>query len=333
MPTHLDLFSGIGGFALAAREAGFRTVAFCETDPYCQRVLGKNFNASVAYSKRNGSHRTQADAPEPRSDWQNNGVFVGSRVAGIWPDIGDLDGVDFRGVDLLTGGFPCQPFSCAGKRRGAADDRHLWPEMLRVIKEARPAWVLGENVPGIETMEFRRSATRVEDHPALGSGDEEVYIYCESALVLDACVRTDLESLGYSFQPFSIPAVGVDAKHKRDRLWIVAHDSRIQSIRKKQWSKRQRAGSRGLHSDISYPSGVGCGSMVPSIAGRSQSEGAAGKTSDSCESAGPARWLPEPDVGRVAHGIPFRVDRLRGLGNAIVPQVAFEILREIRRYC
>jgi DNA (cytosine-5)-methyltransferase 1 len=156
-PTHVDLFSGIGGFALAARWAGFRTIAFCEIDKYCQRVLRQHFNAPIC------------------------------------SDIFAFDGTAYRGCDLITGGFPCQPFSVAGKRRGAADDRAIWPEMLRVINEARPAWVLGENVPGIITMELDN-------------------------------VLSDLEGIGYACRSFVIPACAVDAKHRRDRLWIVCRD-------------------------------------------------------------------------------------------------------------
>ena len=107
MKTHLDLFSGIGGFALAAGWAGFNTIGFCEVEDYPRRILSKRF-------------------PSVR----------------LHGDIRELDGSAYRGVTLITGGYPCQPFSQAGKRQGAADDRHLWPEMLRVVKQARPSWVL-----------------------------------------------------------------------------------------------------------------------------------------------------------------------------------------------
>ena len=144
-PTHLDLFSGIGGFALAARLAGFRTVAFCEIDKYCQKVLAKNFGAEdVADAEKREDWRLQQS-----QFWSNTGT--GSP---IFSDIFDFDGTAYRGVSLITGGFPCQPFSVAGKRGGAADDRAIWPQMFRVISEARPAWVLAENVPGIIAMEL-----------------------------------------------------------------------------------------------------------------------------------------------------------------------------------
>lgn len=153
---HLDLFSGIGGFALAAQMVGgIKTVAFCEREPYAQRVLKKHW----------------PDVP-------------------ICNDIHEMKGNDYGTIDLITGGFPCQPYSLAGKRRGNEDDRALWPQMLRVIREARPRWVLGENVPGIITM------------------------------ALDG-VLDDLENEGYACQTLSIPACAVGAKHKRQRIWII----------------------------------------------------------------------------------------------------------------
>ena len=228
-PAHLDLFSGIGGFALAAGWAGFRTVGFSEVDPYCCAVLRKH-----------------------------------------WPGVkqyGDIRTADFSAigsVDLLTGGFPCQPFSCAGKRRGASDDRHLWPAMLRVITSVRPAWVLGENVPGIIGMEFER-------------------------------VIAGLEAESFRVEPLVIPACAVGARHRRERVWIVANAKRQRLEEQRQQPARHKLQA----------------------------------IERSCENW-PRIWATEPDVGRVADGIPKRMDRIRALGNAIVPQVAFEILKNIR---
>ena len=278
-PTHIDLFSGIGGFALAAQWAGFRTIAFCEIDPYCQKVLTKNFLSKPDAFGRNGRPDNEGQTPAERTR------------PSISSNIFDFDGTAYRGCDLLTGGFPCQPFSVAGKRRGAADDRHLWPEMLRVIKEARPAWVLGENVPGIIAMELDN-------------------------------VLSGLEGIGYATRPFVIPACAVDARHRRDRLWIVCRDvsnlPRIQQGWKEQWTERQRVGASGV-SDSKHG--------IESSGGSVGRMGWQGKSIQGNEGR---CWPSEADVGRVAHGIPSRVDRLKGLGNAIVPQVAFEILKEIR---
>src|SRR5262245_11546836 len=179
--THIDLFSGIGGFALAAQWAGFKTVCFVEIDEYCQEIIKKNFGAVADTERKRFSNSTGG---------MDSG-FVG-HCGTIYSDIRTFNGTAYRGAALLTGGFPCQPFSQAGKRRGKEDDRYLWPEMLRVIQESKPHWVLAENVAGIVNME------------------------------LDG-VLSDLEGEGYECQAFIIPACAIDARHRRDRVWIVGH--------------------------------------------------------------------------------------------------------------
>ena len=262
----LDLFSGIGGFSLGLeRTGGFRTVAFCEIDPYCRAVLRKH-----------------------------------------WPDVPCHDDIRaLRGergmADVVCGGFPCQPFSIAGKRRGKADDRHLWPEMARVISEVRPAWVIGENVTGLIGM------------------------------ALDG-VLSDLEGMGYALWPVVLPACAVDAPHRRDRLWIVAHAEELQRD-----GREHHAGSC-IEGGSAIPEPRDCGGSEPMADANSAGLSLAWSQSGG-EDWGEARrvfaagrwWGTEPDVGRVAHGVPRRVDRLRALGNAVVPQVVEEIGRAIMR--
>ena len=284
--THLDLFSGIGGFALAARMVGqIETVAFCECEAYAQRVLKKHW----------------PDVP-------------------ICDDIHNLKGNDYGPIDLVTGGFPCQPYSLAGKRGGNNDDRALWPQMLRVIREARPTWIIGENVPGI------------------------------ISLALDG-VLADLEREGYACETFLLPACAVDAKHRRNRVWIVAHaadDIRwqnnggmVSSKRESRSEAQKRTLQEGMRHTINdgpakesnAPANANSGrqSQCAELDGSKAQDTTNGHSrvryADGCSS--PTRWLPEPDVGRVAHGIPSRVDRLKGLGNAIVPQVAAALLSKI----
>ena len=163
----LDLFSGLGGFSLGLERTGhFKTVAFCDNDKYCNLVLQKH--------------------------WK--GVKIYNNVKEITKEKLIADGVQLP--DIITGGFPCQPFSVAGKQAGTDDDRHLWPVMFRIIQEFTPRWVIGENVKGL---------TNIQDG------------------VVFETVCTDLEGEGYEVRTFNIPAAGVGAPHRRERLWIVAH--------------------------------------------------------------------------------------------------------------
>jgi len=157
----VDLFSGIGGFSYAAEKlvGGFETVAFVEREPYCQKVLRKH--------------------------WHNVPIFS---------DIRSFDGKEFRDADIVVGGFPCQPWSVAGEQRGDSDDRDLWHEMVRVIEDIRPRWIIGENVRGFVNMPMGLKRSLF-----------------------------DLESIGYKAAPFIIPACAADAKHRRERCWIVGH--------------------------------------------------------------------------------------------------------------
>jgi len=239
-PTHLDLFSGIGGFSIAAGWAGYSTRVFCEQDDYCTKVLNRHW----------------PDVP-------------------VIPDIRDFDGSKWRGAGLLTGGFPCQPFSVAGKQGGDSDDRHLWPELFRVIREARPDFVLVENVAGLIKM------------------------------ALDD-VLSQLEGEGYSTGAVVLPACAVNAPHRRDRVWILAKN--VADPKSKQGSPNHYR---------TEPRKVG-----------KQEQGEFGRSRG--RTLRPRGWAIEPTVGRVANGIPSQSHRLKALGNAIVPQVAYEILKLTR---
>ena len=381
--THLDLFSGIGGFALAAKWAGLTTVQFVEYDAFCQKILTKNFPGVPIH-----------------------GDIKSFRADGIVSPF------------LLTGGYPCQPFSQAGKRLGKADPRHLWPEMFRVIQECRPTWVLAENVSG---------------HIKLGVEE----------------VLTDLESAGYQSQVFHIGAVAKDAPHRRMRLWIVANangrtngtnggkereEEGIQGVNRQEGlsgvsggtgsdtedvanSKYERCLSSEYEERSRYKEGVSqrdgedvanseCnttgrthrgdsrfssggreeqslskGSEVWSNSGNSSEDvpdsdntGLQGgiqdgvtdkerreESGDGCatecrtgrervrDSQGESipglggtlsdgvsqrldedYWMMEPDIPRIGVGIPDRAKRLKAIGNAIVPAVAYEIMRWMR---
>ena len=257
--THIDLFSGIGGFAVAAGWAGYSTGVFCESDPYCCKVLKRHW----------------PDVP-------------------IIPDIREFDGSKWRGADLLTGGFPCQPFSVCGEQRGEEDDRALWKEMFRVIKEARPDFVLAENVAGL------------------------IQLGLDSVLL-------DLASEGYSCGTIIIPACAVNAPHRRSRCWIMAHATSAEFHNKGQREK-QRDGVIGSGEDVADSNHFNVQGERPNSDPKGR-QGQDERQPGLC--SGEAQWDTEPNVGRVAHGIPSRIHRLKALGNAIVPQVAYEILKRI----
>jgi len=315
MLRHVDLCSGIGGFSLGFEWAQLSTpILFCDTEPWCRKILAKNFpNVPIA-----------TDVKELANDPER-----------LVPD-----------CDILTAGYPCQPFSVAGKQKGTEDDRHIWPFIFRIVAQKRPTWCVFENVHG---------------HIAMG---------------LDQ-VLADLESEGYSTRTFVVPACGVNAPHKRDRLWIVAHSELAYSVsirRGRRNSTRRETGERDVQSEEQGRSSMGretegrgqprgenvadttiLGSQEHGhgkpdefvhvsenvadtsgegsqgrLSGRSNSEwqsfvGQSGCSSSTYGQSGEDWWAVEPNVRRVAHGIPKRVDRIKGLGNAIVPQIAMNI--------
>lgn len=281
--THLSLFSGIGGLDIAAEWAGFETVGQCEWADYPRAVLEKHWPGL------------------PR-----------------WRDIRTLTKESFyeqtglQSVTVLSGGFPCQPFSTAGKRRGKEDDRYLWPEMLRVIQEIRPRWVVGENVAGIVSME------------------------------LDT-VLSDLEAIGYTCQAFIIPACAVDAPHRRDRIAMVAYasgDGRkglgIQSSERCNIIEKCSPFTEGCDVPYTYSKGFQIAGHKSKIIETKPKDGASLNNRRSAEPGlggmadGLSRWLDEPaGIPRVRTGVKDRVGRLKCLGNAVVPQQFYPIFRAI----
>jgi DNA (cytosine-5)-methyltransferase 1 len=264
----LDLFSGIGGFSLGLERAGFKTVAFCEIDPFCRAVLRKHW----------------PDVP-------------------CYDDVTTLDGGRLRAdgieIDAICGGFPCQDISVAGKGAGITGARSgLWTEYARIIGELRPRYVIVENVSAL-----------------LGRG-------------MDA-VLGDLAALGYGAEWHCIPASAIGAPHRRDRVWIVAYPNAERCGR---WANDQ--GQASTERDRPAPTGDVADADLPRLEGRlaaSLRECAEQRFAwaGGFQGWNETKWFAEPDVGRVAHGVPLRVERLRSLGNAIVPQIAEIIGRAI----
>lgn len=267
--THGSLFSGIGGFDLAAETVGFENIFSCEIDDYCDKLLKQNFPNVKRYK-----------------------------------DIYEFDAREYNGrIDIVSGGFPCQPFSVAGKRQGANDDRHLWPQMLRVIAEINPRWVVAENVPGLLTI--------------------------SDGMVFEQCCL-DLEAEGYKVQAFIIPAISKNAPHRRDRLWIIANSnsSRLQETRPELEATRITrndtriiANSNG-DGDIRFELQSG---VISEFRQRWACD------EENCNPDWSAHWYEvATKFCRVDDGVPNRVDRIKALGNAIVPQVAIEIFKAIK---
>jgi DNA (cytosine-5)-methyltransferase 1 len=273
--NHVDLCSGIGGFALGFEWAELSTpILFCDTEKWCREILKKHWpDVPIA-----------EDVKELANDPER-----------LVPD-----------CNILSAGYPCQPFSVAGKQKGTEDDRHIWPYILKIVAQKRPTWCVFENVYG---------------HVALGLDE----------------VLLDLEAEGYSTRTFIVPACGVNAPHRRDRLWIIAH-SELADTQSIGVEGLRTSGEQEPHAYVGEKVSV-CGSEDVADTQSEQSTpddngGEQGTVSEpqqvqprgsSSWGGRGCNWETEPDVGRVAHGIPRRVDRLKGLGNAIVPQIAMQI--------
>jgi len=297
----ISLFAGIGGMDLGLERAGMICVAQVEINPFCRQVLEKHW----------------PDVPR-------------------FEDVRDVGKHNLPSADLIAGGFPCQPHSVAGKRKGAADDRNLWPEFSRIIAECRPRFVLAENVFGIVTT------------------------YLDTVL-------SDLEGQGYACATFNLPACAFDAPHRRERIFVVAHapsdgrqrgqgsdEHKCQYDTVGRGEQPERDGGNGAMADArdirQYArrpgeplQGAGLDGKTPVENSQrsgdraqivSRQTGRKNPTRPTSRIGRPGWWATEPDVGRVAYGTSARVDRLRlsAIGNAVVPQVAEWIGRRIMTY-
>jgi len=299
-----DFFSGIGGFSLAGEWMGWEIKSHCEIDPFCQQVLKKH--------------------------WPD--VLLHDNIKTYTNETYEMARGNATGPTIFAGGFPCQPFSTAGKRKGTADDRDLWPDYFNTIQENKPTYVVGENVTGLTSM--------------------------ENGAVLDR-IYTDLESEGYQVESFLIPACSVEAWHRRERLWIVAYTN----CNGKKWNQSKNGNRGGFVESCKIISkwnntDTPC-TNTTSIrlqrqrSQRQQEPDSHGKEAISmCNSSNSRIWTAQSGMGGMVDGVPPELDgywdqepegiervnlennnrknRLQSLGNSIVPQVAFEIFKAIQ---
>jgi len=293
--NHGSLFSGIGGFDLAAEWMGWTNVFNCEWEEFPRQVLRHHFPKTKQYG-----------------------------------DIKDFDATAYAGrIDILTGGFPCQPYSAAGRKLGKDDDRHLWPEMLRVIRECSPRYVVGENVRGL--------------------------VSWNGGLVFEE-VCADLEALGYSVQPCLLGAASVNAPHKRMRVWFIAHAERVRlehpEERRGMGEVQGQVGRQPTHTSQAVG---GPGPIAHTSHQRLQGGKQHGASNQREQQSESLRSIAQRDqIGNWEHfptqppvcggddGIPreldsiafskWRKESIKGYGNAIVPQVAHQIFKAIEQY-
>ena len=359
----LDLFSGIGGFSLGLHRASetFQTVAFCEMDSFCTQILNKHWPDVPVYPDIRGltyerlkADGVVADSNCKRSSGWTNQKESGERSARVKSAscgdsqsqlTGELNGKEIGAIDIVCGGFPCQPFSQAGKRRGKEDDRDLWPEMFRIIKECQPRWVVGENVAGFVNMELDRTVSH-------------------------------LESEGYEVRTFVLGACAVQAPHQRQRCWIIGRKRDVANTLEQRCREKGISGSmeticggRANHtmptpqssadvadSEIIGIQGSGAiGEQKPPVSTRQKISGCNGTGSGGSHRSTQrgmgyladglsARlldigsiWNIEPDIPRVTTGEKNRTKKLKALGNSVVPQIPeiigrliMEVEREIQ---
>lgn len=312
--THASLCTGIGACELAATWMGWKNLFSCEIDEFCNKVLKHHYPKATHYG-----------------------------------NIFEQDFGKWRGrVDVLTAGFPCQPFSFAGKRNGAEDDRYLWPEVLRVINEVRPTWFVGENVGGILSMVLTGEETKVGSYTDV-CGENYTFYEKRQRFVIEQ-IRIDLASIGYSVQPVVIPACAVGAPHRRDRVWFIATDTDGAGLQETGTKQRTtRVAGDGLQWDatdtdikrlpaISFPNGI-------EKEERRNEDGCPMQyTCDNRETCETNRWQNFPTQSPVCDrddGISlglssitfsrWRQESIKALGNSMVPPLVYEIFLAIEK--
>jgi DNA (cytosine-5)-methyltransferase 1 len=264
----LDLFSGIGGFSVGLESTGkFKTVAFCEQDKFCQKVLHKH--------------------------WPN---------IPIHEDIKKLDARKIK-ADVLVGGFPCQSFSIAGKQKGKDDERYLWDEMFRVIKEVKPRWIIGENVQNLTN---------------ISNGEILQGIY------------NDLESQSYEVQTFNISASSQGAWHKRSRIWIVANSKHYGPYRQKRNETIKSSNEQEKRLSVRDDQDVSNTNSRLSVRENEEVQARRDATNSICKSRKQTWWQTQSKLCGVPNGVSYELDkdrknRIKALGNTIVPQIVTEI--------
>lgn len=301
---HYDLFAGIGGFSLALEEVFNEAKInhiFCEWEHFPSAVLKKHWPNGIFYGDiadlvaDTDSQRYKSGFAEPEAERRSN-LRGGAR--------GDKN----ETLTILTGGFPCQPFSHAGRRKGTADNRYQWPNMFRVIQNVKPDWVIAENVRGLVTW--------------------------NDGMVLEQ-VYTDLESEGYEVQPFIIPACAVNAPHRRDRIWIIANcaNSRTKGLRERKVDSDDAADARCIGRKKRSSEDIQPESKKP----ERQNSHYFGWERDWREvAAATCNARMDDGISREVDGISYsfakwRNESIKAYGNAIVPQVAMEIFRAIKK--
>lgn len=307
--VHIDLFSGIGGFALAIDEVWLKTKhVFCEIDSFCQSVLRKHWPEARIYNdiRKLSKSRFIADSAMLRC---NRREFKGKTIQQQEQTFREINAGNKQTEKyIVTGGFPCQPFSQAGKRRGTKDDRYLWPEMLRVIREFNPEWVVAENVRGLLTI--------------------------EQGLVFEQ-VCSDLETNGYEVQAFIIPACSQNAPHRRDRIWFIANKSSEGlegEVHKKRSNSRHDKSIKNTIGKRIRGGLEGIGQILESETTEvenARSDWEKNWIEVATKLCGMDDGLSARMDGLKLSKSKHRKERLKSLGNAIVPQVAVQIMRAI----